>query len=56
MQWGCGDFSANIRFTPQVLNQRSKIKEIKPKMARRRGSDARQWRRSLWIPCKHCRM
>jgi len=32
--------------TPQSLNQRSKMEEVVPKMARRRGSDAGQsrWR------------
>jgi len=35
----------NSRVTTQGLNQRPKMEEVMPKMARRRGSDARQSRR-----------
>jgi len=46
----------NSRATPQVLDQRLKIKEVVPKMARRRGSDAGQSRRRWVRFCKGVRI
>jgi len=37
----------NIRATPQGLDQKSKIEEVVPKIAPRRGLDAGQYRKSL---------
>jgi len=41
---GCGEtpHKPNSWATPQGLGQRSKMEEVEPKMARRRGSDERQ--------------
>jgi len=48
--WSCGETPRrpNSRATPQGLDQRSKIEEVVPKMARQRGSDAGQSRRK-WV-------
>jgi len=40
------------RATPQGLNQRSKMEEVVPMMARRRGSDAGQSRRGELYPAE----
>jgi len=44
----------NSRGTPQGLDQRSKMKEVVPKMARRRGSGAGQSRRRRVRSCGRC--
>jgi len=45
--WGRGETPRrpNSRATPQGLDQMSKMEEVVPKMARRRGLDAEQSRR-----------